>query len=503
MAFLDRDFIACVKCSQDCFHWHARNAMARPHIAPSFLVSVQDSSLLSIPRQFSASFLGKCLGKIQLEGPVGKVWYAEMKREQHVLSFVDPGWSAFVEDLNLQIGDGLLITYLGRNMFKVRIFDMEGLEKESHRQSIIPITDECTPAAHITTQELLPAKIDNNICVYDDVGSHGDHEKDTISNEYDAENQSLENICPSALKHFDKERQILSRKRVVEDLCDQTGVLNEDSLVIDGICKGPRKVFQANEASNTDSHRPFYEADNMEQSEYKTPHAKCESTMMTTHFDDRKEDFMNTEREVYQNLDCELALIDEVEYESHFSKDLHLPSMLEATRTSLNLKASVSCDKQNRFLQRTTRGRPLAERQNVSEMAQRRLIIKANAFKSPFPIARKSLKPSYDHKMVLPKLFVERFMPKKVASLTLTDPQGESWPCKWLGAMKSSCHFVPCISAGWSQFAHSHQLKTNDILVFELIDKQSLHFKVHIFKPQVLDVLSHPPFLSYLAPTTS
>lgn len=86
-------------------------------------------------------------------------------------------------------------------------------------------------------------------------------------------------------------------------------------------------------------------------------------------------------------------------------------------------------------------------------------------------------------------------MPKKDVNLTLMDPCGTDWPCKWLGGFRGSNNFVPCISAGWSQFSHDHQLKTHDILVFELIDTTSLHFKVHIFKPKAIDVLSQPPYL--------
>ncbi|KAI5073348.1 hypothetical protein GOP47_0011361 [Adiantum capillus-veneris] len=397
-----------------------------------------------------------------------------------------PNW----EDLNLQIGDGILITYLGRNMFKVRIFDMEGLEKVSQHRSISPVVDGCPSEAY--NKESLPEKVDSNIHVYDDVGLHDQNRKLRISNNYNAKLEGLENIRLSALKDLDKKTQDISRKSFVEDPCDRTGVLNDYSLGIHGISESSRRC-EGYGASITCSDRSFCEPDSTERGSKETICGKSGGITITNQFGDRKEDFMCTEHEAHQRGDCEPVLIGKViKYERPLPEDLQKAALLETAAGLSKHKASDFCDKQNIF-QSTW---PLADRWNISEMARQRLIIEANAFMSPFPIARKSLKPSFGHKMVLPKLFVEKFMPKRVASLTLTDPQGENWPCRWLGAMNSMAHFVPCISAGWSQFARNHQLKTNDILVFELIEHQSLHFKVHIFKPQALDVLSHHPFLS-------
>ncbi|CAK8565807.1 unnamed protein product [Lathyrus sativus] len=55
-----------------------------------------------------------------------------------------------------------------------------------------------------------------------------------------------------------------------------------------------------------------------------------------------------------------------------------------------------------------------------------------------------------------------------------------SWNLKLLPSYNSKTH--RCLSAGWSSFARESGVQPGDVCVFELINKEALVFKVHVFQ---------------------
>ena len=82
------------------------------------------------PHSFAQHNLSKCVGEIKLEGPSGWVWPCSLEKDGDSMLLTKLGWENFSLDHNLKEGDTLLFTFVGRNLFKVRIFEREeGIEK--------------------------------------------------------------------------------------------------------------------------------------------------------------------------------------------------------------------------------------------------------------------------------------------------------------------------------------------------------------------------------------
>ena len=71
-------------------------------------------------------------------------------------------------------------------------------------------------------------------------------------------------------------------------------------------------------------------------------------------------------------------------------------------------------------------------------------------------------------------------MPSKNMNITLKDEDGKAWKCKWLCEARSRQNIF--VSGGWAPFVRAHNLKVEDVCIFELIDVRVFEFKVHIFK---------------------
>ncbi|XP_058081103.1 putative B3 domain-containing protein At5g66980 [Magnolia sinica] len=84
---------------------------------------------LRIPPAFVKNFKGKLPVKFKLRNSAGRFWHLKVKIIDSHLFFQD-GWSDFVKENLLQIGDVLVFGYDGDLEFDVKIFGRSGCEKE-------------------------------------------------------------------------------------------------------------------------------------------------------------------------------------------------------------------------------------------------------------------------------------------------------------------------------------------------------------------------------------
>ena len=114
------------------------------------------------PHSFAQHNLSKCVGEIKLEGPSGWVWPCSLEKDGDSMLLTKPGWEKFSLNHNLKEGDTLLFTYVGRNLFKVRIFEREeGIEKGRNcfPSSIKLLCSTHVNKGHATSMDCLHGKI--------------------------------------------------------------------------------------------------------------------------------------------------------------------------------------------------------------------------------------------------------------------------------------------------------------------------------------------------------
>jgi hypothetical protein len=84
-----------------------------------------------IPKPFVECYGSELKGSINIEGPSGEVWLAEVSIVDQGLDGYQFGWKAFATDIGLKKGDQLLFTLIAKSHFNVRVFDESGLEYSS------------------------------------------------------------------------------------------------------------------------------------------------------------------------------------------------------------------------------------------------------------------------------------------------------------------------------------------------------------------------------------
>uniref|UniRef100_A0A7N0TPW2 TF-B3 domain-containing protein n=1 Tax=Kalanchoe fedtschenkoi TaxID=63787 RepID=A0A7N0TPW2_KALFE len=100
----------------------------KPHFIVTFAPH-SSSGRLEIPHKFNQHIEGKTNVWVLLSGRGGKVWRVGLVR-QHQTLFLNEGWSGFVRDSSVELGDTLVFEYNGDWQFEVYIFDGSGCEKE-------------------------------------------------------------------------------------------------------------------------------------------------------------------------------------------------------------------------------------------------------------------------------------------------------------------------------------------------------------------------------------
>ncbi|OIW12728.1 hypothetical protein TanjilG_24661 [Lupinus angustifolius] len=98
--------------------------------------------------------------------------------------------------------------------------------------------------------------------------------------------------------------------------------------------------------------------------------------------------------------------------------------------------------------------------------------------KSHNPFFTKLIKPVnvVESSMSLPNM--DGYFEKKNMNVTLEHGE-RSWKVKLLGSNNSACRRF---SAGWCLFASESELQPGDVCIFELINREDVVFKVHVFK---------------------
>uniref|UniRef100_A0A7N0TQ52 TF-B3 domain-containing protein n=1 Tax=Kalanchoe fedtschenkoi TaxID=63787 RepID=A0A7N0TQ52_KALFE len=100
----------------------------KPHFIVTFAPH-SSSGRLEIPHKFNQHIEGRTNVWVLLSGRGGKVWRVGLVR-QHQTLFLNEGWSGFVRDSSVELGDILVFEYNGDWQFEVYIFDGSGCEKE-------------------------------------------------------------------------------------------------------------------------------------------------------------------------------------------------------------------------------------------------------------------------------------------------------------------------------------------------------------------------------------
>ncbi|XP_024360464.1 B3 domain-containing protein Os03g0619800 [Physcomitrium patens] len=101
---------------------------------PSFLKTMTESTIdtLKLPRSFLLDNSGRLSDSVILEGPCREQWRVELHGygQSFNVSF-GQGWSKFVVDHVLQVGDHLVFFLLQKSYFQVEVYDGFGVQKRS------------------------------------------------------------------------------------------------------------------------------------------------------------------------------------------------------------------------------------------------------------------------------------------------------------------------------------------------------------------------------------
>ncbi|KAJ4951224.1 hypothetical protein NE237_028056 [Protea cynaroides] len=101
----------------------------RPHFFKVFLPGFS-SEYLKIPIAFFKHLKDRASHVVSLMGPSGKTWQVRLVWNIDGWFFQD-GWSVFVSDHSIEVGDVIVFRYDGESQFSLRIFDRSACEKKA------------------------------------------------------------------------------------------------------------------------------------------------------------------------------------------------------------------------------------------------------------------------------------------------------------------------------------------------------------------------------------
>ncbi|CAL5324728.1 hypothetical protein CsSME_00003831 [Camellia sinensis var. sinensis] len=106
----------------------------------------------------------------------------------------------------------------------------------------------------------------------------------------------------------------------------------------------------------------------------------------------------------------------------------------------------------------------------------------ASKFVSEFPFFKVVMAPAYINGglMNIPATFLKSYMEEDRQSVTLlvSDKPDKSWPVKLIRFKETTCK----LSQGWLKFCRENTLKTRDVCVFELVERNDFVLKVSILR---------------------
>ncbi|KAI5070091.1 hypothetical protein GOP47_0014434 [Adiantum capillus-veneris] len=363
-----REYVACLKCTHDCFYSPHSASSQLPPTAPSFLKVLDDtfSGWLEIPQAFVDASLRRCMGEAKLEGPSGWVWYAPFVHTSSNFGKValgSPGWDDFAHDHMLQRGDLLVLTYFSvRQLFKVRIFDaFDGTEKSQH----------CLPSKphYVAT-------------------SHSVHNQKTTSTMVLQVADSKDMGCTSEPKGDSAKDRLTSRQ-----LC----LFQEPEKWTDG----PNAMMNQGHEINEESENHF---DGL----------GCKARSLKNNSDKSKN-----------------SAIDEHEKRLHYSKAL-VPFKRESEQLFDEKKSVQRgrykiprCNQKgiyNPYAIASAAEQERVEKEANAFHSKYPFLIKSLSASSIYK----------DRKLIWPKAFVDAYMPKRDTMMTWMDAEGKWWNCLWL-----------------------------------------------------------------------
>ncbi|KAB1217296.1 hypothetical protein CJ030_MR4G021025 [Morella rubra] len=121
---------ACAECTKQCVLIHGKKKNSSLVVNSFFKVMIGDgfSKVLFLPPKFAATVSSLVNQKTFLEDSSGQQWRITISNLDGSLAF-EQGWSSFVEDHGLKVGDFLVFNYILESGFVVKIFNATGCEK--------------------------------------------------------------------------------------------------------------------------------------------------------------------------------------------------------------------------------------------------------------------------------------------------------------------------------------------------------------------------------------
>ncbi|MCO5573143.1 hypothetical protein L7F22_026908 [Adiantum nelumboides] len=438
-----REYVACLKCTFDCFNSPHSAPSQLPLTAPSFLKVLDDpsSGWLEIPEAFFGSIsLSRSMGEAKLEGPSGWVWYAPVLHDTSnslgKVGLGSPGWDDFAHDHMLQRGDLLVLTYFSvSRLFKVQIFyALEGTEKSQH---CLPSKPHYVSMSHCLVNQKTTSTKELKVNDHKDRGY-------TSKPEVQLTKYSQEDCTGGHLCLF-KEAQNWADGHCVT-------MNNEDSE-----CKVVKYCSCKSDHYQGRSNGDIAE---IEEAENHVHGFICKARSLQ-----------------HRNKKLKHSTVDEDEKRSDVSKAL-VPFKHEKITALQGKKHKFS-----RF-----NGKGMYNAYAIASTAEKERVDKeAAAFHSKYPFLIKSLSASCiykDRKLIWPKAFADVYMPQRDTMMTWEDADRKQWKCLWLA--QETYRKTSSISAGWASFVKAHHLIEHDVCIFELIKHDAMLFRVHIFKQRVL-----------------
>ncbi|KAF7011242.1 hypothetical protein CFC21_025571 [Triticum aestivum] len=128
-----------------------------------------------------------------------------------------------------------------------------------------------------------------------------------------------------------------------------------------------------------------------------------------------------------------------------------------------------------------------SQRRPITQRDEEYAMERTQRFQSKRPFVIKEMKHTdvyVSYFMIIPDMFVEKFLPKESRKMTLWDPQAKPWKV-WYEYTGGECPRA-AFSAGWGALAMENYLEERDLCVFELLD-DDYNIKLHVYRA-VLDI---------------
>lgn len=444
---------------------------------------------------------------MQLEGPSGEIWNVAIQgRTLDNLAFTN-GWEEFVKDHGLSVGDLLLFKLLSRGFFSVTMYGNDGCEKadaftvqnsrarlmaNAHGSKKRPAAEKVLDCES-TGMETKRRKVvcDKQVApIIIDIDDDEDQEDDLIiisEVEPDNANQStmLNGNDVSSFKPINNNLSAqIEQAKIVESTCQPHVAQNISASCM--LAAQQVTCCSVDTKEDTLSHLNLVELPPTPSNADKSNLPIIMQTELHLQVNSSSAKCNSLKEDSTEFSEQEASSSDESDNEDCYNCQAHVKQAEKSSQEKTvamdslcSLNESLQHDRLKAFLAKDYMTEAfISKRRPVSAEERQKALLAAKRFKSNRPHLRKLMKESHVYRgfwLGLSSDFSSEHLPSEIQEATLLDASGKAWSARWLGSRSG-------LSGGWRKFSLDHGLEEGDVCVFELIDKNKLIFKVHVFR---------------------